>query len=128
VLSPQLLLLGQSEAALRGIGGRAQPGDGCEDVRGFGMFLSEQLRRIEGLQALRAGMHALAMRCRQEAPDMQKVLMALRLRQSLVVVRRAVLGPRVEPAPTKDRGRLPIHIALYWKPLAHLAALALSGK
>jgi hypothetical protein len=130
-VSSQLILLGQSGAALRGIGGRAQIGDGREDVKGFGTVLSEMLRRIEGSQELRAEMDSLAVRCKEEAPDMRQVLILLRLlrlRQSLVVVRSPVLVPRAEPAPKKRRGRLRIHIALHWKPLAHLAALAFSGK
>jgi hypothetical protein len=131
-VSSQLIQLSPSGATLRSTGGLTRLGDGHHDVASFGAVLSEMLRRMDGPEDLRAEIEALAMRCREEAPDMQQVLITLRLltlqaRQGAGTVRRPLRArapKRAAKTETESGRRLPWQ----WKPLANLAALGLWGK
>ena len=134
-VSSQLILLGPSGATLRNTGGPTHFGEGRHDVTAFGAVLEEMIRGVDGPEGLLAEIHGLAIRCRQEAPDMQQVLIALRLhglrsRLADTGVRRLAPVRRPEAAARRDvkTVRLRLHLALHWKPLANLAAFALSGK
>ena len=119
-VSSQLILLGPAGAFLRTNGGLANLGDSRPDVAGFGAVLEEMRRRTVGPAALREKLAALAMACREEAADMQKVLIGLRLlaleeRQSAVTVPRPVLVPRPK-------------VVAKWALLANIAAFVTWGK
>jgi hypothetical protein len=123
----QLILLGPSGASLRQTGGLTHLGDGHCDVTAFGAVLEEILGGTDGPDDFCREIRALAMCCRDQAPEMRHVpivlrLMALRARQSAMAPREPVRVRRPEPA------RLRLHLSLHWRPLANLAALALSGK
>lgn len=132
-VSSQSILLGPAGAALRGTGGLAQLGDRREDVKAYSALLREILRSTEGWAELCAEIDALAAHCQDQTPDIQHALIALRLlllrlRHASIVIRRPVLVPRIDPAIPKRTARLRIHLALHWKPLVSLAALAFPGK
>ena len=135
-VSSQLILLGPAGAALRNTGGLTHFGDGRQDVMAFGAVLDEMVRGVDGPEDLLAEIRNLAIRCQEEAPDMQQVLIALRLlglqsRQAASEGRKPVLARPPEAPPKRDAKetvRLRLHMALHWKPLANLAALALSSK
>ncbi len=114
-------------AALRSTGALSHLGDGHHDVTSFGVVLTEMVHRMDGPENLRAEIEALATRCREEAPDMQQVLIALRL-----LTLRARQGARAvrKPAPVRrPKGASGwLDIVRQWKPLASLAALGLWGK
>jgi hypothetical protein len=95
-------------------------GDRHPDVAGFGAVLWEMRRGLAGPEGLGQKIETLAMRCEEEAGDMQKVLIALRL---LALEERlsAVAAPRLELV------RRP-KMAKKWAPLANIAALAMWGK
>ena len=108
-------------------GGLTHLGDGHCDVTAFGAVLEEILGGTDGPDDFCREIRALAMCCRDQAPEMRHVpivlrLMALRARQSAMAPREPVRVRRPEPA------RLRLHLSLHWRPLANLAALALSGK
>lgn len=126
-VSSQLVEIRPSGAVLRNTGALSRLGDGQSDVAAFGKVLAELVRRMDGPQDLRAGIEALATRCRQEAPDMQQVLIVVRLlalqaRQGAREMRRPLPVRR----PKAASGWL--QMVRQWKPLASLAALALSLK
>ena len=135
-VSSQLIVLGPAGATLRSSGGLTHLGEAHDDAQAFGAVLGEMLRGIDGPEELRAEMGVLAAHCQEEAPDMQQVLIALRLlglqaRQSMVARPRPVLVRRPESAAkpqVKKAVRLRLHMTLHWKPLASLAAFALAGK
>jgi len=130
-VSSHLVLLGSSGAFLRSSGGLAQLGDGREDVRAFGALLGEMLRGMEGWEEFRAEMDRLALGCREEAPEMRHALVVLRLlrvRQTAAAGRRPALLRQPAAAAKTRKVRLRIHMALQWRPLAHLVALALPGR
>jgi hypothetical protein len=135
-VSSQLILLGPSGAALRITGGLTHFGERRHDVTAFGGVLGDMIRGVDGPEGLLAEVRGLAMRCQEEAPDMQQVLIALRLlglrsRLAATAVRKLVSVRRPEAAAKRDLKetvRLRLHLALRWKPLANLAAFALSGK
>lgn len=128
-VSSQLIVLGPSGASLR-LSGLAQLGDARMDVKAFGGVLQEMLRRAEG-NGWREELDALALRCQSETPDIQQVLitlrlLAMRIRQESYVPRPLfVVEPPVSAA---SRVRLRIQMALQWKPLASLVAFAISGR
>jgi hypothetical protein len=98
-VSSQLILLGPSGATLRSSVGLIPLGDGHKDVKAFGAVLDEMLHGMDGPEEFREKIGALAMRCQEEAPDMQQVLIALRIlglqaRQGPVVAR--------SPAPVRQ--------------------------
>jgi hypothetical protein len=145
-VSSQLIEMGASGAALRPTGALKRLGDGRGDATAFGAVLEEMVRCEEQAgepDGLRGQTRALARRCQNESPDMQQVLIALRLlmlqaRQGATAVRlvRRPLAARPAPAPVaaapmktpRVRVRVRVRIALHWKPLANLAVFALSGK
>jgi hypothetical protein len=133
-VSSQLILLGPSGATLRGSEGLRHLGDGHRDVTAFGGVLAEMVRRVDGPEDLCAELNSIAVRCQDEGPDMQQMLLCLRLlalRCGAPVVRRPVLVLRTargsKPGPAESV-RLRLHMCLRWKPLVNLAAFALSGK
>ena len=126
-VSSQLILVGPSGACLRTSGGLAQLGDGRDDVAAFAGVLREMLRRVERADELHDEIAALAVDCQEATPDIQYVLIALRVlglrvRQSAVAARGPVLVRRAEMV-VKKRARV-----FSWKPLVNLAASALWGK
>ena len=144
-VSSHLILLGASRAALRKTDGHTHLGDPQADVTDFGELLGELFRREDsadsGLYDLREEARTLALRCRDEGPAMQQVLIGLRLlglrarHAAAAGVRapRPILVPRLPavaaPAPVcRLRVRVRIRMSLHWKPLVNLAIFALSGK
>ena len=119
-ISAQSILLHSAGASLRSDGGLARLGDRYADMAGFGAVLEEMRRRMEGPEALRERLGALAKRCQEETGDMQNVLIALRL---LALEERlgAVAAPRPVPAPRPKKARR-------WASLANIAAFAMWGK
>lgn len=131
-VSSQLIQIGQWGAFLRTAGGLAQLGDGRIDVAAFGTVLDEMLRRLEGPEKWRAELDELATECRRQTPDMQQVLIALRLmglrmRQRAVLVRTPVPQAVALPAVQQTVQRW-AQAARQWKPLASFAALAVWTK
>jgi len=135
-VSSQLIVLGPSGATLRTNGGLTHFGEGHFDVTAFGWVLGEMLRAIDGPEELREKIAALAVRCQEETPDMQRVLIALRLlglqaRQAMAV-KRGLMPARMPEAAARPKMRetvlLRFQTMLQWRPLASLAASALSGK
>jgi hypothetical protein len=107
-VSSQLILLGPSGATLRGAGGPLPLGDGHKDVMAFGAVLSEIQRGIDGPEDFREKLGALATNCQEGAPDMQQVLIALRIlglqaRQGMVAEER--YGAALESARPARRDR-----------------------
>lgn len=135
-VSSQLILLGKSGATLRSGGGLTHFGEGHRDVTAFGAVLGEMLDKVDGPEELREEIRRLAVRCREEAPDMRQVLiilrlLALRTRQAVTLVRGPVLVQSPAEAPKREWNHAVLHLAQmarHWKPLANLAAFALSGK
>ncbi len=134
-VSSQLILLGPSGAWLRSSGSLARLGDAHYDVADFGRVLGELLRSVEGPAVLQVDLGRLAIRCQVESPDMQQVLITLRLlalqaRISTVAPPRPALVPRAEVGrPALKAAVLQwAEMARQWKPLASLVAFALSGK
>jgi hypothetical protein len=135
-VSSQLILLGPRGATLRSSGGLTHLGEGRDDVQAFGAVLGEMLRGIDGPEELRVEMGTLATCCQQEAPDMQQVLitlrlLGLRLRQGAALRRTPMLAcrPKVAAKPRRKflQGELVLQwldAARQWKPLANLGALA----
>jgi hypothetical protein len=135
-VSSQLILLGPTGASLRIGASLAQLGDARYDVTGFGDMLGEMLRWVRGPEVLHIEIGRLAIRCQSGALDMQQVLITLRL-----LAMRARLGAASAPGPvlvgrveavrrtvSKEAVLHWIRMARQWKPLASLAAFALSGK
>jgi hypothetical protein len=133
-VSSQLILLGPTGASLRTGSSLAQLGDAHYDVTGFGGVLGEMLRWVRGPEVLHIEIGRLAIRCQLKALDMQQVLITLRL-----IALRARLGTVAAPGPVlvrraEEAGRAPlketvlhwVHTARQWKPIASLAAFALS--
>jgi serine/threonine protein kinase len=135
-VSSQLILLSSAGATLRSTGGLTHLGEGRDDVQAFGAIVGEMLRGIDGPEELCTEMGALAMRCQEETPDIRQVLVALRLlgmqaRQGMVARRTPMpaRSPKVSAKPAPSRMvRLRLRMRLHWRPLASLAAFALSGK
>jgi hypothetical protein len=140
-VSAQLIVLGASGASLRSSGTLVRLGNGHADVAAFGVVLTEMLRRVEGREELRREMVALGMRCQAETPDMQQVLITLRLlglraRQATARVRRPAPVQRAEAAARRsDPEGTMLQMVLQWarmarqlKSLANFAAFALLGK
>jgi hypothetical protein len=123
-VSSHLILLGPSGAFLRVTGALARLGDARADVTAFGTVLSEMARRTEGSPEFQRELEALAGRCREESPEMQQVLITLRL---LALAARQLQAPPRKPAPIAPLHNWARTVPL-WKPLANLAAFALSGK
>ena len=142
-VSSQLILLGPSGATLQNTGGLKRLGEGRYDVAAFGAVLGEMIRGEQSAEvrdSLREEARVLAARCAQESPDMKQVLICLRLlglkaRQAASVglrMPRPILVQRTTAPVSKRHAmktvRVRLHVALQWKPLANLAAFALSGK
>jgi len=130
-VSSQLILLGPSGATLRNSGCLTHLGDGRRDVTAFGAVLAEMVRRVDGPEDLCAELNSIAVRCQDDAPDMQQVLLCLRLlalRSGTAAARPPVLVLRTAKPGPAERIRLRLHMCLRWKPLVNLAAFALSGK
>ena len=135
-VSSQLILLGPSGASLRSSGSLAQLGEPQHDVADFGRALGEMLRSVEGPAILHIELGQLAIRCQLEAPDMQQVLITLRLlglqaRMAAPAGRRPVLVRRADAAgrpALKETVLQWASMARHWKPLASLVAFALTGK
>jgi len=133
-VSSQLILLSPTGASLRTGGSLAQLGDAHFDVTGFGGVLGEMLRWVRGSEVLHIEIGQLAIRCQMDALDMQQVLITLRLlalraRLGTVADFRPVLVRRAEAArrPALKETMLHwAHMARQWKPVASLAAFALS--
>jgi hypothetical protein len=90
-------------------------------VSGFGGVLEEMLRKVEGPRELLIDIGGLAAHCQAEAPDMQQVLiilrlLRLRLRHSQLVASRPVDVRREEA------------LARHWRPLTALASFASRSK
>jgi hypothetical protein len=100
-VSAQLILLGPAGAALRPTGALHCLGDGRSDVKAFGAVLADMLRREKpgsaSLDGIRQRARALSQRCLKESPDMQRVLIALRL--MALMARQG--GAKVRKAPRK---------------------------
>ena len=135
-VSSQLIVLGPSGATLRTNGGLAHLGERHFDVTAFGWVLGEMLRATDGPEELREKIAALAVRCQEETPDMQQVLIALRLlgleaRQDMAV-KRGLMPARIPEGAARPKVRetvrLRFHTMLQWRPLASLASSALSSK
>jgi len=135
-VSSQLIVLGPGGAALRSRNGLAQLGDPHHDVAAFGALLGEMLRKIEGQAGIQIDIGRLAIRCDREALDMQRVLITLRLiglqarqgsaqtrKQAPAIHTKTAAGPQL-------RGKVLhlVYVARHWRPLANLAAFAMSGK
>src|ERR1035441_9558500 len=97
-VSSQLIILGESGAALGLTSNSSCLSDRCHDVTALGEVLDEMIggdgAERDGSACLRQETHALALRCRNESPSIQHVLIDLRLlalqaRQSGIVVRSA---------------------------------------
>jgi len=131
-VSSQLILLGSSGAELRKSGGLARLGDAYHDVTAFGEVLCDMLHGGQGREDLRREIRALAMRCRHEATDMQRVLIDLRLlglkARHVATMRKPTPALCPEAARPESEEPLRRRLALHWRPLANLAAFALSGK
>ena len=134
-VSAQSILLSPSDAALRNSGGLTGLGDASQDVTAFGALLEEMLRAADGPDDLRQEVDALAMRCQEEAPEMRYVLIVLRLLglQARLMASQARMPalpppPQALPTPKAERVRLRVRFSLHWRPLANLAAFALSNK
>lgn len=141
-VSSQLILLGESGAALGATGKTNCLGDSCLDVKAFGEVLDDMLGGNEaegdGPASVRQAMHELALRCRNESPSIQQVLidlrlLALRVRQSGIfsqspsgqsIVSRT---PKLQARTTMPNVRLRVRLALHSKPLARLV-FGLLGK
>jgi hypothetical protein len=74
-------------------------GDRHADMASFGALLGEMRRRVVGPEALCEKLENLAMRCREESADMQKVLVALRL---------LALDGRLGGVVAPENGRVPL--------------------
>jgi hypothetical protein len=131
-VSSQLILLTPAGAALRTGGSLAQLGDPRHDVAAFGDLLGEMLRNIEGSEILQIELGRLAILCQMDAPDMQQVLITLRLLAVQARQRAVVVVPPPEPRAKAEEKQssfsLRMQAALHWKPIAGLAALALWAK
>jgi len=134
-VSSQLILLGPSGASLRSSGSLARLGEAHYDVADFGAVLGDMLRRVVGPAVLQIEIGRLAIRCQVEAPDMQQVLITLRL--LALRARSGTVAHRPAPVRYTEAARRPAlketvlqwaHTARQWKPLASLAALAVLGK
>jgi hypothetical protein len=125
-VSSQLIVLGPAGAELRGSDGLKRLGCGALDVTAFGAVLEELAGSTAGPAEWIAELRSVAALCRQEAAEMQPVLMAIRLlglraRQSAGMAPGPVLVRCTAPLPKVRRVKLVFH----WKPLASLAAFAL---
>jgi hypothetical protein len=137
-VSSQLIVIGASGATLKSSGGLRRLGDGRRDVAAFGAVLAEMVCRVDGPEDLCAELIAIAARCQNDACDMRRVLISLRLlglRLSTAAARRPVSTQRTvtrNRAAAKpgfaDRIRLRFHMSLHWQPLANLAAFGHSSK
>ena len=133
-VSSQLTLLGPTGASLRTGSGLAQLGEAHYDVTDFGAMLGETLRWIRGPEVLHIEIGRLAIRCQSEALDMQQILITLRLlalraRLGRFAAPGRVLAPRataVRPTVFKQTILQWAQVARQWKPVASLAAFALS--
>ena len=131
-VSSQLVLLSEAGAALRTGGCLAQLGDPRQDLAAFGDLLGEMLRNTEGPEILQIEMGRLAILCQMDGPDMQHVLITLRLLAMRARQRAAAAVPVPAPRPAveaKPPSFVPrLHAVLQWKPLAGFATLALWAK
>ena len=131
-VSSQLILLTPAGAALRTGGCLAQLGEPRHDVSAFGELLGEMLRNTEGPGILQIELGRLAILCQMDTPDMQQVLITLRLLAMRARQRAAVALPistsRVSVETKAHSFGLRWQAALHWKPLAGLAALVLWAK
>jgi serine/threonine protein kinase len=119
-VSSQSILLDPTGASLRSSGGLARMGGRHPDVAGFGAVLGEMRRGVVGPGAPCEKLENLAMLCREESADMQKLLIALRL---LALEERlgGVAAPRLEKVRRPKTTRR-------WAPLTNIAAFAMWGK
>jgi len=147
-VSLQSILLGPAGAELRNSDGPTHLGDRHADVTAFGVLLEELLAAADGPEDLRAEVCRLATECQKEALDMRQVSVNLRIlglqaRQAAATVRKPVTLPEAAPkqepvlaagpemshrSRTARAVRVRVHLSLHWRPLANLAAYALSGK
>jgi len=98
-VSSQSILLDPPGASLRSSGGLASLGGRHPDVAGFGAVLGEMRRRVVGREGLCEKLGALALLCREESADMQKLLIALRL---------LALEERLSGVVAPESGRVPL--------------------
>lgn len=102
-LSARTVVIGPRGASLAPRSGLARRADGRGDVAALGGVLQEMLDGAETprhLLALRAEAAGLAHRCRAQAPEIQQVLIALRLLG--MRARMAPLAPPVDQTPGAD--------------------------
>jgi hypothetical protein len=134
-VSSRSILLRPAGAALQEYGGLRRLGNASGDIAAFGEVLRETLRGAHGREDLREELRQLAIDCQDTAADMQVMLIALRLLG--LKARQVARMPRPAPstrqevaakAEVKEAVRLRLHLSLHWKPLANLAAFALSGR
>jgi hypothetical protein len=126
-VSSQLILLGTGGAKLRNSGRVARLGNVQGEVAAFGAVLSEIVHKTDGAEDLCSEAKSLAVSCQDDAPDMQQVLIRLRImglkaRHAAAPVRRPVLAPRAVRAPRAQKVRLRLHLSLHWRPLVNLVA------
>jgi hypothetical protein len=134
-VSSQLIMLGESGAALGATSKASCLGDRCLDVKALGEVLDDMLGGGEaegdGSTSVRHEMQALALRCRNESLSIQQVLIYLRLlallgRQSGMLLQsargRSIVSctPKLQTRAAMPDVRFRIRLALHSKPLARL--------
>ena len=137
-VSSQLIVLDAKGAGLRNTAGLKRLGDPRVDVAAFGAVLAELMRGTEGAERLRTEVRALANRCGTELPEMQQVLITLRIisletRQESINARR---GPRPVLVRRAAKQASPdffafmdarLRTALAWRPAIHFPAFHFSS-
>jgi serine/threonine protein kinase len=122
-VSSRLIMLGESGVTLTTTGKTRCLGDKCLDVKAFGEVLDDVLggddSEGDGSTSVRHQMHALALRCRNESPSIQQVLLYLRL--TALQTRQ----PKLRTRAAMPNVRLRIRLALHSRALSKLVFVLL---